>query len=109
MRSKTLLVLMFALALAGCQKAADEAESETAVETAIGEPAVAVREAPAVDPSRCDIYAPFTLTADLSHLSDGQKEMVGLLIEAAKIMDDLFWRQAYGDRDTLLPTIGDEK
>lgn len=109
MQTKPLLVLSFALALAGCQKAADEAEPEAAAETAIGTPAVAVRETPSVDPSRFDIYAPFTLTADLSHLSEGQKEMVGLLIEAAKVMDGLFWRQAYGDPDALLSAIGDEK
>jgi len=46
---------------------------------------------------RPDVYAEFTLTADLSHLSDNQREMVGLLIEASQIMDDLYWRQAYGD------------
>ncbi len=46
---------------------------------------------------RPDIYAEFTLTADLSHLSHEQREMIGVLIEASEIMDDLFWRQAYGD------------
>ncbi len=46
---------------------------------------------------RPDVYAEFTLTADLSYLSDNQREMVGLLIEASQIMDDLYWRQAYGD------------
>jgi len=46
---------------------------------------------------RPDVYAEFTLTADLSHLSDNQREMIGLLIEASQIMDDLYWRQAYGD------------
>ncbi len=46
---------------------------------------------------RPDIYAEFPLVADLSHLSDGQRRMVVLLIEASQIMDDLFWRQAYGD------------
>ncbi len=45
---------------------------------------------------RPEIYAEFTLTADLSHLSDRQRKMVGILIEASEIMDDLFWRQAYG-------------
>ncbi len=46
---------------------------------------------------RPDVYASFTLTADLSHLTDSQKTMVGLLIEASEIMDGLFWRQAWGD------------
>ena len=46
---------------------------------------------------RPEIYADFTLTADLSHLSADQRQMLGLLIEAADIMDDLFWRQSFGD------------
>jgi len=43
------------------------------------------------------IYADFTGQADLSLLTDKQREMIGVLIEASEIMDDLFWRQAYGD------------
>ena len=46
---------------------------------------------------RPEIYADFTLTADLGHLGDEQKQMIALLIEAAEIMDDLFWRQSFGD------------
>ena len=46
---------------------------------------------------RPEIYADFTLQADLSLLTDKQREMIGVLIEASEIMDDLFWRQAYGD------------
>ncbi|MGB5165161.1 MAG: hypothetical protein WBN61_07890 [Woeseiaceae bacterium] len=44
---------------------------------------------------RPEIYADFELTADLSALSDEQREMVRLLIDASEIMDDLFWRQAF--------------
>jgi hypothetical protein len=56
---------------------------------------------------RPDVYAEFTLTADLSHLSDSQRQMIGLLIEASQIMDDLYWRQAYGDNyKTWLASIG---
>ncbi|MDH5261714.1 MAG: Zn-dependent hydrolase, partial [Gammaproteobacteria bacterium] len=57
---------------------------------------------------RPEIYADFTLTADLSGLSDNQKEMIRLLIDAAQIMDDLFWRQAYGDDyESWLESIAD--
>lgn len=49
-----------------------------------------------VDP-RPDIYADFTLTADLSNLSDNQRGMIKLLIDASQIMDDLYWKQAYGE------------
>jgi len=59
---------------------------------------------------RPDVYAEFTLTTDLSYLSDNQREMIGLLIGASQIMDDLFWRQAYGDgyRDWLASIGVDE-
>ena len=33
--------------------------------------------------------------------------MVGILIDAAKIMDDLFWKQAFGDRDAFLNDFDD--
>jgi hypothetical protein len=57
--------------------------------------------------SRIQRYAPVRLTADLSHLGAGDRAMLPLLIEAAQIMDGLFWRQAYGDRDALLAPIAD--
>jgi len=56
---------------------------------------------------RPEIYADFTLTADLSFYTDGQREMIGLLVEASQIMDDLFWKQAYGDNyEAWLASIG---
>ena len=56
---------------------------------------------------RPDIYADFTLTADLSVYTENQREMIGLLIDASQIMDDLFWKQAYGDDyESWLASIG---
>lgn len=53
-------------------------------------------------------YTTFRLTANLDHLSDNQKAMVKKLIEAGKIMDGLFWYEAYGDKNELLDKIEDE-
>jgi hypothetical protein len=64
-------------------------------------------EQAATGPVRLEIYTPVPLTADLSHLSDRQKRMVSLLIDAADITDELFWRQQYGDRDELLRALED--
>ena len=76
------LGVVFALILvASC---AQEAPPESELTLTTGEP-------------RPEIYADFTLTADLDHFSDNQREMIGLLIDASVIMDDLYWRQAYGD------------
>ncbi len=46
---------------------------------------------------RLNIYYSVDLTGDLAKYSDNQREMLGLLIDASKIMDNLFWLQAYGD------------
>ncbi|GAA0810011.1 hypothetical protein GCM10009111_00260 [Colwellia asteriadis] len=60
--------------------------------------------------NRLDIYKEVTLTADLEHLSSNQKRMLSLLIDASKIMDDLFWQQAFAqDKATFLASINDEK
>ena len=56
---------------------------------------------------RPEIYAPVMLQADVSSLTAQEREMLGLFIDAAKIMDGLFWQQAYGDRDTLLASLKD--
>ncbi len=56
---------------------------------------------------RPEIYAEFTLTADLSFYTEDQRKMIALLVEASQIMDDLFWRQAYGDDyEAWLASIG---
>lgn len=52
-------------------------------------------------------YVTVKLAADLSGLSDSQREMLPLLVEAAQVMDGLFWQQAYGDREALLEGIED--
>ena len=69
-------------------------------------PEVTAPVATTVEP-RPGIYADFTLTADLSGLSDNQREMIRVLIEASEVMDDLYWRQAYGDDyEEWLASIG---
>ena len=50
-------------------------------------------------------YVTVRLTSDLSGLSADQRKMISLLIKAASRMDDIFWREAYGDRDTLLAEL----
>ncbi len=46
-------------------------------------------------------FASFKLATDLSVLTERERQMLPLLIEAADIMDGLFWQQAYGDREAL--------
>ncbi|HKJ43164.1 MAG TPA: hypothetical protein VKA27_13800, partial [Sunxiuqinia sp.] len=51
---------------------------------------------------KADEYVPFKLTTDLSKLTEKQKEMLPYLFKAAKIMDDIFWQEAYGNKDSIL-------
>jgi hypothetical protein len=94
-----LLLAVIALLLAACSGPADEVP---AVESGQSEESAVETTNP-----RPDIYAEYPLVADLSHLSDGQRRMIVLLIEASQVMDDLFWRQSYGDDyQEWLRTIG---
>lgn len=50
---------------------------------------------------KADEYVSFKLTTDLSKLTEKQKEMLPYLFKAAKIMDDIFWEEAYGNKDSI--------
>ena len=54
-----------------------------------------------------DQYATVRLTADLSQLTEREREMIPILVAAAEQMDPIFWQQAYGNRDSLLGSIDD--
>lgn len=56
---------------------------------------------------KLDEYAEVELTSDISHLNENQKEMLGYLFEAAQLMNDIFWQEAYGDKEELLNSISD--
>lgn len=55
-------------------------------------------------------YTTVRLEADLSTLTENEKKMIPLLIDAAVIMDGLFWEQALGEpKDEFLGKIKNEK
>ena len=87
--------LLLSLALSAC---ADPASDETA-------PA---DDGPSMQ-ALVDQYAVFPLEADLSHLSENDRQVVRLLIEAAQPMDGVFWQEAYGNKEAALALAnGDE-
>jgi hypothetical protein len=102
---KRMLACICVALLAGCEQSPNTTET-TAVTPVPATPATV--PAPAANP-RFDIYTTVDLTVDLSHLSDAQKQMVALLIEAAQLTDEIFWQQVWGDRATLLDGIEDPK
>ncbi len=92
----TAVSIVASMIVASC----DKSEQETA------KPSIWASEAAK---KRASIYTDYTLTADISHLSENQKKMISLLIDASVIMDDLYWRQAYGDKDKLLSSFSDDE
>ncbi|MBU1312107.1 MAG: Zn-dependent hydrolase [Gammaproteobacteria bacterium] len=93
----TALALAGAISITACSPNEPGASDHTALPQS---PQAASPAAPLLldeHKQRLDIYYPVDLTADLSHLSDAQRSMLAKLIDASKIMDDLFWQQAFGE------------
>ncbi|MDQ7948138.1 MAG: Zn-dependent hydrolase [Pedobacter sp.] len=58
---------------------------------------------------RLPIYERVRLTTNLNELTVSERKVLPLLIQAAKIMDELYWKQVYPQRDSLLNQVRDEK
>lgn len=112
MTLRLLFIFLCAAFISACDNSNNNSQSsqatpaaDTAAQSQAAEPQTEVL----VDAKRLDIYAEVDLTADLSDLSDNQRAMISLLIDAAKLTDELFWMQVWGDKDQLLGNIEDPK
>lgn len=85
---KTTLCLAVVLALGACKEAKKETKTSPYQELA-------------------DQYAEYTLTTDMSKLTENEKKMIPLLIQAADCMESIFWQQAYGDKEQLFQGLTD--
>jgi hypothetical protein len=86
-------------ALAGC----DRAPTASA-------PAPAPTAAPAAESYAAQHlrdYVSVPLTADLSAYDAQDKKMLALLVQAAQVMDTLYWKQSGFERDAFLDSIAD--
>ncbi|GGC56646.1 hypothetical protein GCM10011387_07750 [Pedobacter quisquiliarum] len=59
--------------------------------------------------ARIKTYESVKLTTNLNQLSTAERKMLPLLIQAAQIMDELFWLQAYPQQDSLLNAVKDDR
>jgi len=53
-------------------------------------------------------FASFTLTTDLTVLTEKERQMLPLLLEAAKVMEEIFWHEAFGIKGELFAKNWDE-
>ena len=57
---------------------------------------------------KVDEFAEFTLTTDLSVLSEKERQLIPVLIEIADVMDELYWEQYFGaENRASLDTLND--
>jgi hypothetical protein len=71
------------------------------------QPACAPKAKPGATASGLSKYTEVTLTADLGALTEKERRMIPLLIDACQAMDEIFWQEAYGDKAKLLAGITD--
>lgn len=58
---------------------------------------------------KVDEFVEVTLKSDLIYnLSDDQKKLLGYLFNAADIMDEIFWEEAFGNKESLLNELDDQ-
>ncbi|CAM4187549.1 Peptidase family M49 [Pedobacter westerhofensis] len=88
--------------IASCNSNSDTKTTKTTKTTVVKD------SLPAYVHSRIGIYEPVKLTTNLNVLSVNDRKVLPLLIQAAQIMDELFWRQTYPQRDSLLAVTKDE-
>jgi peptidase M49-like protein len=50
-------------------------------------------------------YTPVRLTVDSSALTPNERRMIPILIDAAQAMEEIYWHQAHGNRDSLLNAV----
>lgn len=113
MFKRTITILSVAgllLLSASCNKTKQSEEEMENSRIGVINPEMSLAPDTSVDvKQRLSIYAPVTLTTDISHLSDKEKQMLPLLFEAAAIMDEIFWQQTIGDKEAFLSKINDEE
>jgi len=66
-----------------------------------------VKEADPVIIEKLNGYATFPLTADLSGLSEKEKQILPYLFQTAEIMDEIFWQETFGDKEELFAKYKD--
>ena len=57
---------------------------------------------------KADEFVSFRLTTDLSVLTEKEKQMLPLLMETAKIMEEIFWVEAFGNKEEICGKDWDE-
>ena len=102
---KYALLAALLLGAVGCQLTEAEADDVSPTATTDGLDAVSPQDSVLRD--LLGQYTTVRLGADLSGLSDSTRQMIPHLIAAARAMEEAFWIQTYGGRDSLLAGLSE--
>ncbi len=83
------LIAIFSLGLASCKDKCCKKEEVTPLQ------------------KKVNAYAEVELKTDLSVLTEKEKQMLPILIEISEIMEELFWKDAVGDKTEFLSKLTD--
>lgn len=95
-----LTIVVFSLVSCGVKEVKQENKDEKKVE--------AMKKEDSKLKKRIDLYSPTEIKADISHLTDRQKKVVEILIEAGKLADDIFWKQTSAEALALRDSLAEE-
>jgi hypothetical protein len=96
----TLVLVALPLLVSACQRvgtvttAGGAAQPAVAAQPALGDVAAGLAK-----------YTTVRLAVDSAALTPNERRMIPLLIDAADAMDEIYWHQAYGNRDSLLAAV----
>src|ERR1051325_423731 len=89
---RTAIPLLAALLLAACGKSDESAVPPSPTSSPVPA-ATTAKPAQSYAAQHLDDYATVALTADLSKADDHEKQLLVKLIQAADVMDEIFWQQ----------------
>lgn len=96
---KKVLALLFLVSIISCK---EKTEARKPVKQ------VSIEESETGMKTNLDKYVSFKLTSDVSVLTENERNMLPILIKAANIMNELFWYEAYGNKNDLLNKVNDD-
>ncbi len=99
MGKKTLVIAMLAMFMAAMITSCGSSEKKNETTTSKEDSLMNAKAAE---------FATVKLTADVSKLTEKEKQLVSILIDIAQIMDDLYWEQTLGDKAAFLDSIKSE-
>lgn len=101
---KSIFILSF-IAAFGLMSCDNSAGNEEEVQDVV----VEAKSYTALESANLNVFTEVELSADISHLTDNEKQMLRIMFQVADIMEGIYWQQAYGDRDEFLSGISDEQ